>query len=512
MRSNNIKFTIFVWLGLALLFTLIVHLLSYRYIRELTWTNKQISQSYQVLKTAEELYRVVLDIESSGRGFSITGDRSFLLTFEQNFRRTEQLLNDLEAFKAYNPTLKSRISQLRSLVEEKLNFGREVVESTLTKGTEFSQELIAGGRGQALSNRILALVSFFRENENRLLIEHTRRSEDIEDNVFIVVMVSGILAILIVLLAVIFIFRDLNKRKELEDELKENESRISQFLEAVPVGVYVVDNKGRPYYANKQSQHLLGRGIVPNARMDEYPEIYRAYIEGTDERYPVDKMPIVQALKGVTSTEDDIEVRTGEHIRLLEISACPIFDLEGNVNYAIASFIDITQRKETEKLLKRARSMAEESARIKESFLANMSHEIRTPMNAIIGFSELLEKTRLDKEQLQFVKAIRNSGENLLVIINDILDFSKIESGMMRLEKVSFSLHSLLHSVENLLKIKSGEKKLELLINYFPDTPDIVEGDPTRLTQILINLIGNAIKSRYSSKEKRRTFATYISG
>ena len=135
-----------------------------------------------------------------------------------------------------------------------------------------------------------------------------------------------------------------------------------------------------------------------------------------------------------------------------------------------------------------------EAAVIKEQFLANMSHEIRTPMNAILGFTSLLKKTELDNHQLQYVEFIYASGENLLTLINDILDLSKIEAGMMRIEHAPFSLNGLISSVETMFLEKAKTKGLQFKVFIDPSIHDTLSGDAVRLTQILINLLSNALK------------------
>jgi len=155
---------------------------------------------------------------------------------------------------------------------------------------------------------------------------------------------------------------------------------------------------------------------------------------------------------------------------------------------------DINKRNQLEKDLKSAKLKADQSVIAKELFMANMSHEIRTPMTSIVGFINLLERSKLDDIQKDYLRTVKNSSENLLTIINDILDFSKLEAGMIRFEQTPFSIQGLLHSVNTMFLPKTKEKNIRLIFHPLENIPETQIGDPTRLTQILINLIGNAIK------------------
>jgi PAS domain S-box-containing protein len=162
--------------------------------------------------------------------------------------------------------------------------------------------------------------------------------------------------------------------------------------------------------------------------------------------------------------------------------------------YLLYKITDISERKEWEKQLISAKEMAEEATLAKSEFLATMSHEIRTPMNGVLGMTNILMAGELGKEQRSYLQTIKKSGENLLVIINDILDFSKIESGKMKLEKKAFAPKALIKDTIGLLKTTAEEKGLDLRLGITKDIPDRLIGDSTRIRQVLVNLIGNAIK------------------
>jgi PAS domain S-box-containing protein len=282
------------------------------------------------------------------------------------------------------------------------------------------------------------------------------------------------------------------ERRRVEKRLKLSDERLRLALDSTHIGIFEWNVGTNQVYYSPGLWALLG---YEHSRMPTTFDAWRSLIHPED-------LPLVRArsdeqLAGTVALIDleyRVRARSGDW-RWVYMRSKSIADIDnGPPSRIVGTVQDVTARVETEHQLRRAKSEADEASRAKSEFLASMSHEIRTPMNGVIGMTSLLMETSLTGEQRDFANTIRTSGEALLGLINDILDFSKIESGKMELEQVPFEIAACLEDALDLFVVQASAKKLEIGYHVASDVPAWVVGDVTRLRQVIVNLVHNAVK------------------
>ncbi|MBL7112278.1 MAG: PAS domain S-box protein [Bacteroidales bacterium] len=291
---------------------------------------------------------------------------------------------------------------------------------------------------------------------------------------------------------VLGIARDITKRKQADEALKEREELLDNITSSAQDGIIMTDNGGKIVFWNRSAEKIFGYNAEEITGRNYYDILVPA------EFYKAHKQGVIKFIKkGMENAigktvEFSAFNKNGDRFPVeLSMSATR---MKGQW-HAIGIIRDITDRKEIEEKLKIAKLTAELANQAKSEFLANISHEIRTPMNTILGFSEILdEQLKGDPRYHDYVTGIRNSGKGLLGLINDILDLSKIEAGKLEINYEPINPYSIIEEIRQIFSIMTLEKKLEFNINVDPKLPKSLLFDETRLRQVLFNLIGNAIK------------------
>ncbi|MFZ6026025.1 MAG: PAS domain S-box protein [Bacteroidota bacterium] len=288
--------------------------------------------------------------------------------------------------------------------------------------------------------------------------------------------------------------KDITEKKKIELELKESEQRrkenqlrLEAILENTTSLIFIKNLDGRYIMINRRFREVMGVSdeMVINKNDYDFSE------KETADHYKRLDDEVISTRKPVESEE---WVYGPEGRKNLLVIKFPLIDHRRKIFGISGIATDITDRVLYQQKLIEARKNAEEAKQLQEQFLANMSHEIRTPMNGIQGMTNLLMQTELNSQQKEFTGMIKRSVNNLLVIVNDILDFSKIKAGRLTIDKTTFSIREVLNNIKAQFEHEVSRKELQLLIEYDMGLPETVMGDPYRLNQVLVNIVGNAIK------------------
>jgi PAS domain S-box-containing protein len=287
------------------------------------------------------------------------------------------------------------------------------------------------------------------------------------------------------------VLMDTTDRKHAEEELQKERNLLRTLIDQLPLCIYVKDAEGRFIAANKATARIMGAAspadLLGKTDADYYPPEIAA-------EYQRDDLSVLGGAQVLLNKDEPHVGRTGQRRDVLTTKV-PFRDAQGQIVGLVGASQDVTEQKQAQQALAAAKRAAEAANEAKSQFLANMSHEIRTPMTAILGFAELLSDTHCTEDQRRdYLSIIQHSGHGLLQLIDDILDLSKIEAGRMTVEPIPCSPVQIVDEVAALMQVRTQPKGVSLVVHFQPGLPEVIVTDPTRLRQILLNLVGNAVK------------------
>jgi signal transduction histidine kinase/DNA-binding NarL/FixJ family response regulator len=478
IRNRTIRIWLLAGFGLTIL------LLTIRHYYEATTLNSVRVGSQSVIQTIAVLNNTIeLTLELSYPPDARIADTTAQAIYKSNrsARNTaaiRPLLDSLVSLTKQTPELNPLARRLKAEAEA-------VLQSDVNRGESSSKQIQRLVR--SLRTFRLALADNLLDSQKRIH-EHITTTRTL-DNI-----IDGLVLLLASALLYFFYWYTL-RRERLTQQVIGRQKELTQYLEAIPEGVAVLNTDRQVVYVNQAGQDLLNfsSAAIPISLADWAARFSLSNADSKNSFQPVD-LPLNQALQGEAVSTDNLLVDTGAGFRLLATHARPLYSRDGELVGAISIFRDITEANRKEQELQRARTIAEQSLQEREIFLANISHEIRTPLNAILGFSELLSQRRSDPEEQDYLDGIKLSGNNLLALINELLDISRIESGQLELDPTPIAISEIIQAVESDLSSKAASKGLTYEVNVDPQVPAVLVADPIRLSQILLNFCSNAVK------------------
>lgn len=411
------------------------------------WTYRDITETYRLRQVRERLLaRLNATLEATTDGILVHDLDGHVVTLNQRFLEMWQIpvqLKDETHFKEVLPYVLPQLADPDATLR--------LVESALQSSEESSLDVV-----------------HFRDGR---VFERSSHPERIGDKV----------------IGRVWSFRDVTQRWRDEQALRESEARYRLVMESANDVILTVDERGIIVFASRSAGRLFG--------------------------YPPEKLPgmliwrlVPPELRNVADLREAVRRSTQRHWRSVEVEALrsdgsrvPVeMSLHrsriGERRFVTGVLRDISQRREAEQRLREALQAADSANQAKSDFLANISHEIRTPLNSIVGLTEILRETQLDPDQQQMLRAVWASSESLLYLINDLLDISKIEAGQIDIDSSQFDPAMLCEQVMDILSLRASRKQLALYLIVAPAGPPALRGDPNRIRQVLLNLMGNALK------------------
>ena len=462
-----------------------------------------VEHTDQVIAQANLSQKLLLDMETGKRGYLLSGDRHYLEPYQSGEAGLEPALNQLETLSSQDGARqRKRVTTLRALAAE-WNTDAQTVIALKAAAGQSPLPPTNQDRGKRLMDTMRGQVSAFvteEENRRRARSATARQSarEALATAILAALFGGGLLGLSarrqLLQLSLEYAGATATTRRQAQS-IAESAARIRLILDSTGDGIYGIDTEGRCTFVNEAAAQMLGVEREQALGKNMHALAHHSRRDGTP--YPREECPIYRCFQAGEScrVDEDVFWRSDGTAFPVEYSSAPLW-LDSTLQGAVVAFLDITERRQAQEELVRAKDDAEAASRTKSQFLANMSHELRTPMNAILGYSEMLQEEAEDAGLDSFtpdLQKIQNAGKHLLSLINDILDLSKIEAGKMELYLETFDIGAVVADVAGTVQPLAAKKNNQLTVICSQDI-GTMRADLTKVRQSLFNLLSNAAK------------------
>lgn len=473
-----------VWIGFGIVILMLAAFLAAAHLSlsRLQASTHDVVRSYQDLGNIEDINEDEAKIDSSLLGYVVKHDADSLQALK---RSQNKILFDSEIVRevtSHDPAQAQRAKELRGLIDQRLAIARQTMALCDQGKWAQAAAFVRNQKGTDFSRKIFVRADYMYMTESGLLMNRDSQMARHTNTILFVMDLAGTVAFLICLAGALIIDRKIDAQARAEAVVRANEGRLFQFLEAVPVGIFILDSAGKPYYMNQAGKAIYGQGRFPQNDPEQLAELYRSFEDRTGQAYPSERLPLTRALKGERSQVEDMEIHRADKNVPLQVWGTPILDEKGKVKYAMCAFVDITERREVEELRK--------------ELISIVSHQLKTPVGEINGYVEnMLEGMTgpLNEKQMGYLSDIKEIGEANFQLISDLLNVSKLERGVLSANLKPVALQEIVEMSIRDYKRKIEGKGLRFVMEG-PKEEVVVQADVEKTVETVRNLINNAIK------------------